>query len=398
MSLSMRALEIRSRLWLLVIALVACVAVAPARAMARVPQGFVGVVAGGPFFDPAVAPGHQMDVMVAGGVESLRVVFDWAAAQPYKSFSEVPADQLGQFSDVNGVPTSFRDLDQIVGLAAARGLRILPVVQQAPYWDARDPNSGYSAPASPTPYANFLTALIQRYGPSGTFWATNPAIPRLPIGMWQIWNEPNFRGYWNVQPNFYPSYLQLLRAAHKAIKAADPRAKVVFAGLTNFAWRYLGQFYRLGARGMFDVAAIHPYTGSAGGVIKIAQLVRGVMNGAGDRNKPILITEFAWPASRGKTLLQYSFDTDMTGQATRLARMLPLLASQRVKLGLAGFYYYTWISNYDPTANYPFDYAGLLKFGSGQVSSTPSYGVFRRDALAMEGCRSKASVATRCAR
>ena len=123
-----------------------------------------------------------------------------------------------------------------------------------------------------------------------------------------------------------------------------------------------------------------------------------VMNRAGDRNKPILITEFAWPASRGKTQLQYSFDTDETGQATRLARMLPMLAGERFKLGLAGFYYYTWISNYDPANNYPFDYTGLLKFGAGQASSTPAYSVFRRDALAMEGCRSKASVATRCAR
>jgi arabinogalactan endo-1,4-beta-galactosidase len=397
MSLSMGTLCKRSRLWVVVTALVACAAIAPARATARVPQGFVGVVAGGPFFDPAVASGHQMDLMVTGGVESLRVVFNWAGAQPYKSFSDVPAGQLGQFSDVNGVPTSFRDLDLIVGLAAAHGIRILPVVQYAPYWDARDPSNGYSAPASPTPYANFLTALIHRYGPSGTFWSANPSIPRLPIGMWQIWNEPNFSGYWNVQPNFYPSYLQLLRAAHTAIKAADPRAKVVFAGLTNFSWRYLARFYRLGARGTFDVAAIHPYTGSAGGVIKIAQLVRAVMNGAGDRHKPILVTEFAWPASRGKTKLQYEFDTNEVGQATRLARMLPMLASQRVKLGLAGFYYYTWISNYDPAANYPFDYTGLLKYRSGQVSTTPAYGIFRHDALAMEGCRSKASVATRCA-
>jgi hypothetical protein len=398
MSLSVRALQMRSRVCLLITVLVAFVAIAPARATARVPQGFVGVVTDAQVFDPTVAPSHQMDLMVAGGVESLRVVFNWAAAQPYKSFADVPAAQLGQFSNVNGVPTNFTDLDRIVGTAAARGLWLLPVVQYAPGWGARDPSNRYSAPASAVPYANFLTALIQRYGPGGTFWATNPSIRRLPIGMWQIWNEPNFGGYWNVQPNFYPSYLRLLRAAHAAIKAADPRAKVVFAGLTNFAWRYLAQFYKLGARGAFDVAAIHPYTGSATGVIKIAQLVRGVMNRAGDRNKPILITEFTWPASRGKTKLQYSFDTDETGQATRLARMLPMLASERFKLGLAGFYYYTWISNYDPANNYPFDYTGLLKFGSGQASSTPAYSVFRRDALAMEGCRSKASVATRCAR
>ena len=46
--------------------------------------------------------------------------------------------------------------------------------------------------------------------------------------MWQIWNEENLTYYWH-QP-FASSYISLLRAAHNAIKRADPGAKVMRRG------------------------------------------------------------------------------------------------------------------------------------------------------------------------
>ena len=83
---------------------------APAAASARVPHGFVGMDVDGPLF-PATAPGvdisRQMDKMVTSGVESIRVVFDWAAAQPYAHWSDVPAAEKSEFTDAGGVPTRF---------------------------------------------------------------------------------------------------------------------------------------------------------------------------------------------------------------------------------------------------------------------------------------------------
>ena len=67
-----------------------------------------------------------------------------------------------------------------------------------------------------------LTLLVTRYGPSGSFWAEHPEVSRQPIRAWQIWNEPNLTRYWNVAP-WAPSYVRLLKAADKALKAADPR-------------------------------------------------------------------------------------------------------------------------------------------------------------------------------
>jgi hypothetical protein len=45
-----------------------------------------------------------------------------------------------------------------------------------------------------------------------------------------------------------------------------------------------------------------------------------------------------------------------------------------------------------PSASpYAFNYAGLLKYVRGTVTPKPALSVFRRWALSIEGCRSKAS-------
>lgn len=352
--------------------------------------------ASGPLYYPGVNLGGELDRMVASGVETLRVPLSWADEQPYRSFSDVPPDQLGEFRNVGGVPTNFTETDRIVALAAARGLTVLPVVQFAPAWAAEHPGALESAPTSPTTYANFLGALVHRYGLRGAFWTENPRVTRVPIRMWQVWNEPESPLAWTGHP-WAHSYVAMLHAAHDAVKAADPSAKIVLAGLPNFSWQYLASIYAIrGARTLFDIVAIHPYTGQASGVIVILRNVRNVMNRAGDSHKPMLATELGWPSSKGKVRI-FGFETTESGQATRIARLLPLLARNRSSLGLMGFYYFDWVGNEGPGAQ-TFDYAGLERYQNGRIVAKPALAAFRRGVLALEGCAQKARVATRCLR
>ncbi len=128
-----------------------------------VPLRFVGINASGPLLGANVNLGQQLDQMVASGVETVRVVFDWAAAQPYASLSDVPADQQNDFVDVGGIPTDFATTDEMVGLAAQRGLTVLPTVLYAPSWDqGMNPGGRAAPPARTGPYANYVTALIDR--------------------------------------------------------------------------------------------------------------------------------------------------------------------------------------------------------------------------------------------
>jgi hypothetical protein len=346
----------------------------------------------GPVMGPRVSLDRQLDLAVASGVESLRVAVDWSAMQPYRSAAELPAANRSQFQVVGGVPTRFSGLDRIVGAAARRGLTVLPVVQSSPSWDALRPGTPSSPPRSTAPFAAFMTALVNRYGARGTFWSSHHGLPRVPVTMWQIWNEPHLATYWTEQP-FAPSYVRLLAAAHAAVKSADPGAKVVLAGLANYSWRYLADIYRVpGARRLFDIVAIHPYTAQPHGVITILQRSRAVMNRFGDSRKPMLATEITWPSSLHKAPPQFGVSTTESQQAERLRQLLPMLAAARGRLGLTGLYWYTWMGDETPRAKpYAFDFAGLLKYVSGTVAAKPALAVFKRGALAIEDCRRKTS-------
>jgi hypothetical protein len=371
----------------------------PAVTRADVPDGFVGVTIDGPLY-PATAPGvdlsKQMDTMVASGVENVRVVFDWAAAQPYRRWSQVPDGDRGSFTNVGGIPTRFGPIDEIVQLATDHGLTVLPVVMYAPAWDAGPHDAGsFPAPANNRFYAQFASALVKRYGPRGTFWKGQDLA--LPIRMWQIWNEPNIRTFWPPRP-IAPTYVALVSAAHSAIKRVDPAAKIVLGGMPNYSWVQLKAIYKVpGARRQFDIVAVHPYTAKPDGVITILQRVRTVMNKAGDGSKPILADEVSWPSSLGKVKSSGKFDVSTTesGQARKITQVLPLLARKRQQLGLLGFDYYTWAS-VERHPGIPFDYAGLFRFSGGSFVAKPAFYAFRKAALAMERCRQKGRAATIC--
>ena len=101
-------------------------------------------------------------------MQSVRTTFNWAAAQP-----------------VAGGPFDFSQSDRIVALAAARGMTVLPIVMYCPPWAAVTPRNPGTLDVPPTQrtYAAYVAALVHRYGPQGSFWATHPGLPRLPIDM-----------------------------------------------------------------------------------------------------------------------------------------------------------------------------------------------------------------------
>jgi hypothetical protein len=345
-----------------------------------VPQGFVGMDLDGP---PLVAANnidlsHQFDLMVSNGVQNVRVVFSWAAAQPTK-----------------GAPFDFSQTDQVVQMAAARHVTVLPTVLYAPSWDEGKNRHGvYGPPAKTGPFAAYLTALIKRYGPHGTFW--NNHSPREPIRMWQIWNEPNLSYYW-PQP-FAKSYVKLLKAAHRAIRRADPGAKAVLGALTNTAWESLGQVDKVsGAMSAYDVIAVNGFTSTPARVIKYLQFVRRAADSKRN-HKPLLATELSWPSAKGKSPQHFDWSTTEKGQAKDITALLPMLAQHRAALKLIGFDYYTWMGEETPHAP-AFDFAGLLRFTpDGTITEKPGLNAFHRSALALEHCRQKGTKATVCIR
>jgi hypothetical protein len=363
-----------------------------------VPHGFVGVDIDGPLLNSATGLdlNNQMSTMVSNGVESVRVAFNWAAAQPYASWSAVPTGARSQF--VNGPagrPISYAGTDAVVGAAARRGLMVLPTLLYAPAWDAAKNPSGFVTPKRDAPYAEFAAAMVRRYGPHGTFWSTTPSVAKLPIRMWQVWNEPNIDVYWR-QP-FARSYVALLRLTRQAVKQADGGAKIVLGALTNLAWRSIGQIYAIkGARHLFDVVSVNGFTSTPADVILYLRLMRHAMDRYKDTTKPLMATELSWPSAKGQTSQRNDFNTTQNGQARNIAALLPLIGAWRTRIGLSAFYYYTWIGNEFKGAP-AFSFSGLLRYTNrGQVKDKPALGAFRRGALALERCRAKGATANRC--
>jgi hypothetical protein len=359
-------------------ALLALIAAPAGAAERRVPQGWLGVTVDGPVSPADTA---EWDRMASSGVESVRAAFRWFLLQP--------EPQL----------TDFSSTDAVVGAAAQRGIEVQPVVEQPPGWAATRPGDLSSPPRDPAVVSAFLATLVGRYGPTGTFWAEHPELPRLPIRAWQIWNEPNHAGVWSQQP-YARSYVRTLRAAAAGVRSADPGATVVLAGLVNRSWLALRELYRAGAHGSFDAVAIHPYTSKPRNVVRLVELARQEMRKRGDGELPIWITELSWPAAKtpsakGKVRRRFGFEATPAGQAARLGKALALLSAERKRLRIERVSWYTWLSSEQGPSS--FDWAGLRRVRDGRAVSTPALAVFRRAARRLEGCRKAPGDARRCA-
>ena len=380
---------------LLLAVLLLLAAAAPAAGAPReVPPGWLGTVVDGPLTGPSAGSfAGEWDLMAARGVESVRVAVFWDEAQPLARIEDVPSEAAGRFRDENGVPTDFSRTDAVVAAAAARGMSVLPVVQRTPAWAARRPGDPASPPADPATFAAFAGALVRRSGPAGSFWSERPELPQIPVRDWQVWNEPNLPGFWSAQP-FARSYLRLLRSARAAIRAADPGARVILAGLPNYSWRALRAIYRAGGRGAFDAVALHPFTGPPRFVMKLIRLARAEMRRNGDARLPVWVTELSWPASAGQRPRPGGFEVTDAGQAQRLGEALRRLRDARVRLRIERVYWYTWLSTErGPGA---FDWAGLRRVRGGRAATTPALRVFARWARRLQGCAKAPGDARRC--
>ncbi len=151
----------------------------------------VGLNANAAGWGGASTAGRLDLVTGATGTRWLREEIDWATVEP----------QPGVFD--------FSYYDHFMQLAAQRGLHILAVLYDIPAWAGPAYNS---IPSDPTAFAQYVAAVVVRYGTNGTFWAQNPSLNGSAITAWELWNEPylgsDIHHDWSsfVQPAFIYSY------------------------------------------------------------------------------------------------------------------------------------------------------------------------------------------------
>jgi hypothetical protein len=366
-----------TRLAILLAATVVCLGALPAAASAQnrvVPPLFFGGNWDGEleFNSPDTVREQESDRMARGGVESVRVPFEWARAQPN-----------------SGDPFDHTLSDRFMRHAASHGLDVVPVVILAPRWARQYRHVTHSPPKRFGDYTRYLRALVRRYGPNGEFWTLNPTIPKLPIRNWQIWNEPHLRFQWSIPQgeDYAPGYGKLLRASYKVVKTEDKGARVVLGGLSNESWKYLQHLYDKGKiKGSFDVAALHPYTSKADGIITLTKRFRIVLRRNGDSKRPLWITEMGLPASKGRIDSNNKLQTTDEGMADYLERAYDVLVKNRKSslAKVARAYWYNWASVY---CCEQFRFTGLLQYDNKMtVTPKPAYERFVAVARRYEGC------------
>lgn len=194
--------------------------------------------------------------------------------------------------------------DNIVTTAASYGVSIIATLEQynTPGWANNNQGSMYAP--SPSIYQTFAQTVASHYAGK--------------ISLFEMGNEPNNPTFWPPAPNA-ASYSALLIAGYKGVKAGNPNAKVVTAGLEqnsspNDPIMFATAMYANGVKGYFDYFDMHPYSQPNGPdyinqnvsvpSFSKVQGIKNLMVQEGDKNKQIMITEVGWPTSGGQSVSQ----------------------------------------------------------------------------------------------
>jgi hypothetical protein len=227
---------------------------------------------------PASAPAAEIGLNMNGG----------AAASTDDNWAMLDDTRPGwarHFVVWNGQTATDGGYDDIVAQEERRGIKTLFVVTGL---GGNRPDSRYTA---------YVASLAARY--------------KGKVEAYEIWNEAD-------EPHFFAggpdaaAYVSALKSSYSAIKAVDPSAKVVFSPLTGNNYDFVAAAYAQGAKGHFDVMAVHTDTACAvagptefyredGRIARFVFLgyrtVRETMLAHGD-DKPIWMTEFGWSATQ----------------------------------------------------------------------------------------------------
>jgi hypothetical protein len=298
--------------------------------------------------------------MKAAAVGSVRLILNWQAIQP-----------------TAGDPYRWGRIDEEMEDLARNGIVPLPQLfgDKSVITDVQDATTM-------SRWRAFVAAAVNRYKPDSAFWhqfeADHPGADALPPHVWQVYNEQNILEYWPGGPS--PNkYAVLLDASAKAIRGADPTAKIMLGGMHGDdnmngipSWTFLKLLYEYpGAADDFDIVAVHPYAFDLEGISREISAVRDVMVSKGDGAAPIWVTEMGWSSKLDPNKEQW-WERTPEGQAQMLTSAWNLMLANRETWNLHGIYWYTWRDPASDLCNFCSS-AGLLEQN---FVPKPSYSAF----------------------
>ena len=250
--------------------------------------------------------------------------FDWVKQKfPWR---EIEGIEKGQYD--------WYRPDRIVEATEANELNLLVRLDRQPFWSEPEDNLWHEnqPPGDLQDFADFCGAVAGRY--------------QGRIAAYQVWNEPNLGREWGELPPDPTHYTEMLKVCYTAIKAADPEAIVVSAGLAPTGTSsdqampdtdFLQGMYDAGASAYFDVLGVNApgykappelapeeaeqplYGGGRWFAFRHVEDIRDIMVANGDGEKQIAILEMGWTLDQVNPDYAW-FAVDESTQADYLVR------------------------------------------------------------------------------
>ena len=237
----------------------------------------------------------QLSLLQQAGANWVRLDFEWIGMEKAK----------GQWD--------FSVYDAIMNGAKGRGMQVVAMLPQwgQPTYKGVD----YMATSSPADYAYYVASVSAHF--------------KGNIKLYELGNEPNEPIFWPSGPN-EKAYTSLMVAGYEAIKASDPSAKAMSAGLSpNSNWpAFVRSIFTDGGVGHFDYLGYHPYSWPASPdntttapAFSDLQRFKSIQAEYGDTT-PIMATEFGWPSTA------QSGGVSQTQQATYISRVFTKIMNE----------------------------------------------------------------------
>jgi hypothetical protein len=268
--------------------------------------------------------------MNAAGIDWVRIEIGWPEVEPV-------APNGGTHS------YSWSVSDRLLEAIATRRMELVAMPMATPAWarTARGEASACGrrsevATERASDYGAFVAAIVDRYGPNGTFWASRPDLDPAPIRRYELWNEPNWNGFWCPEPD-PEAYALVAEAGARQIRLHDPGASVIVGGLAalqdskheggvlrgmavdDFLDRAVARVPEL--PDLVDSIGFHPYDLDPAMNLSLIGWLRTKLEQSGFDEAKIALTEFGWRGGVGLGALTEASRaanyTAMTGMLTR---------------------------------------------------------------------------------
>ncbi|MEM7349089.1 MAG: beta-galactosidase [Chloroflexota bacterium] len=232
--------------------------------------------------------------------------------------------------------------DRLMDQIDAYELKVIVRLGSQPEWASNTLLPEVSPPDDLQDFYDYVYAVADRY--------------KGRVEAYQVWNEPNLAREWGDRPPSPEEYVELLKVAHSAIKAADPNAIVISAGLAPTTRNdqeampdiyFVQGMYDAGAAPYFDALGVHapgyksppeidpaevardPDLNNGDGAPEILRRVysfrhvediREIMVQNGDEAKKVVILEFGWTVEPRENSPYYWHRVDRIQQAQYFER------------------------------------------------------------------------------